>query len=304
MTQKQWFGVLILIAILVVFAMQIPIYAEKCVKNLVSDQYECFRSHLLLVTAWQLGNFFETWASAITAFASLVIGFFTFTLWRATSGMLASSTDQSRSMERSIGEAARSAAAMERIANAMSLNVVQVVESVETSKEVAAQQKLFGKMQMRAYISVLIGTAIFQDRQQKLRFAAHPLILNTGHTPAYSVRWRIAADILPVPLPDNFGFPLPNSRVGSSLLGPHQSATMMAVVPNLVADDLVTKIKRNDGEALYVWGTLQYKDIFGRLHRSTFAQQLYWLQIGPEAPNGDIPERIEGWYLHKHNRAN
>src|SRR5262249_20928665 len=56
------------------------------------------------------------------------------------------------------------------------------------------QQHKTTRAQLRAYLSVVIGTAVYQERDKNLRFEAKPTIVNTGQTPAYNVRYRIKAD--------------------------------------------------------------------------------------------------------------
>lgn len=133
--------------------------------------------------------------------------------------------------------------------------------------------------------------------------AAYPLLTNTGHTPAQHLKWRIQADVLPLPLQRNFKFPLPAHNEGSALLPPQQSFEIGAVVGAYVSDADVPVIKRGDGWALFVWGYLTYEDIFGHQHRTTFAQQYAWVP-GSTNQNWEVPETAHVTYLGKHNRAN
>ena len=57
------------------------------------------------------------------------------------------------------------------------------------------QQHKTTRAQLRAYLSVIIGTAVYQERDKNFRFEAKPAIVNNGQTPAYNVRYRIKADI-------------------------------------------------------------------------------------------------------------
>ena len=242
------------------------------------------------------------------AVATTGLWVFTYKLWRSSVDLAKDTRDgekaQADKMERSIAEGARAAAAMEGVAESMAINAKQIVESVEVSRTVARHQERFAKAQMRAYISVLIDGATYQ--QGEVRFEAAPTIVNNGATPARNLRYRICADILPHPLPADFRFPLPTRAQGqdSNILGPQQNGIMVAVVGRLVPVDDVAKIKVGEEQSLYVWGTLSYEDIFGHLHRCTFAQQLYWQQSGPRSESGDVPEIIRGWHLSKHNRTN
>jgi hypothetical protein len=76
-----------------------------------------------------------------------LIAAFTGTLWHATRCMLKASDEQGASMERSIAESARAAAAMEQVAK-------HFADNIETVRERSAQQ-------MRAYVSVLVSGATY-----------------------------------------------------------------------------------------------------------------------------------------------
>jgi hypothetical protein len=137
-----------------------------------------------------------------------------------------------------------------------------------------------------------------------LRFEASPILVNRGATPARNLKFRISARVLPSELPADFKFPLPKRAQGSNILGPHQDGSMMAVVPDRIPPEDVEGVKAGSPSALYVWGTLSYEDVFGKLHRATFAQRLFWAQSGPPNENGVVPEIIRGWHLPIHNRSN
>lgn len=147
--------------------------------------------------------------------------------------------------------------------------------------------------QMRAYLCVQIGLGIYQERDKNLRFEAKPLLVNTGNTPAYNVRYKARAAILPVPLPDNFEFPLPEKEVGQATVGSQQNATLNAIVDDYCDDADVERIKHAEGEALFVWGTVTYQDIFGNSQHTHFCQYLVWLLNG----------NVFGFYVPGHNDA-
>ncbi len=235
-----------------------------------------------------------TWALVGGTF---FLGFFTFRLWAETRDALAdarkTAAQQAADTAKAIAQATRSAAAMEGVAASMHANVQHVQESVDTSRRIAATQRKHGEMQMRAYLSVLIGGAVFQDANNN--FEALPVIRNTGMTPARNVKWRMQADILPMPLPDDHKFPMPSARKGYSLIPPHSpDLTMNYVLPDRFPDADVQEIKRMRGRALTVWGVLSYDDVFGEHHRVTFCQQMRW--IGPN-------DAVHGYYVSRHNKA-
>jgi hypothetical protein len=182
--------------------------------------------------------------------------------------------DQAVDMKVSIAQATRTAKAMEDVATHFERSVAQAEQS--TAKFEARMA-----MQTRAYITVLVGDSIYQEREKNLRFQARPALMNTGNTFARKVGHRSKAAILPVPLPDNFDFPLPEERAGASVVGAHQNATISAVVDEFVEDAEVESIKNGSaGRILYVWGIVYYEDIFGMPRETKFCQALTWLPNG------------------------
>lgn len=172
-----------------------------------------------------------------------------------------SAGEQSEAMERHIGEAARSATAMETIA----------------SKIDAGNQAV-----MRAYLTVTIGTALYQERrgpgQTDLKFEGRANLLNTGNTPARKVRIQTGADILPIPIPVDFQFPiLADAEVkDAGVVGAHQTYIIGGTVKDFVPDAEVPIIKEGSRRALCIWGLITYEDIFGMTHKTRFGQWLTW----------------------------
>ena len=176
-----------------------------------------------------------------------------------------SAGEQSRAMERHIEEAARSADAMERIAN-----------KIEAGN----------KAVMRAYLTVNIGSAIYQQRrgpgQADLKFEAKPQLVNTRNTQARKVRIRKKAAILASPLPHDFRY----SEISEQLNEPfatvagHQSYIISAIVPDDVPDADIQAVKEGSEQALHIWGVVTYEDIFGDTHTTQFGQLLTWLPDG------------------------
>ncbi len=190
-----------------------------------------------------------------------------------------SAGEQADAMERHIGEAARSATAMENIATTIQ----------------AGNQAV-----MRAYLTVTIGAALYQERrvgQTDLKFEARPNLVNTGNTPARKVHIRTKADILPIPLPKDFGFPLPDESMQSAEtsvgahVAAHQTYILSATVDHFVPDAEVPTIKEGAKKALCAWGLITYEDIFGNNHSTEFAQWITWL------PDG----KVFGYYFPNHN---
>jgi len=170
--------------------------------------------------------------------------------------------EQSAAMERYIVEAARSATAMEAIANTI---------------------KDGNQMIMRAYVNVTIGTAIYQERrigQGDLKFEGKANVLNTGNSQARKVRIYKRAAIIPFPVPPDFTYLIPEETAADvtyATVGAHQSYIISAIVPDFVPDGEVSSIKEGSHKVLCLWGLIKYEDIFGKEHTTKFAHWLTWL---------------------------
>lgn len=160
---------------------------------------------------------------------------------------------------------------------------------VESAEKTAA-------MEMRAYIAVIICDAVFQESGKGLRFEAKPRIINNGRTPAHNVRYRATVDILPIDLPNDFTFPLPETYTGGAVMGPQQHFDIGAIVTNYVLDPDVEDIKRCRKHALYIWGVVYYTDVFGSPRETKFCHMMVWFGIGDN-------ERVWGYYNARHNEA-
>ena len=197
---------------------------------------------------------------------------------------VAASNKQSEDLKESIAQSTRAANAMEKQAKAATI----ASENVEIVTERTAQQ-------IRAYLSVKIGTGVYQDATHI--FEVMPQLLNTGQSPAHQVRYSARADVLPFPLPDDFTFPeLPPPRYGFGALGPHQDFTMNAAVQKRFDDNEAEDIKRGKGKRVYIWGTVFYEDAFRKERYSNFAHGIIWTP-GPEG-KGEI---VFGHYADRHN---
>lgn len=196
----------------------------------------------------------------------IVFGYQAFKLRQTVSAANSQSTD----MKASIAQATRAAAAMELMAASMAVSSKSAAESVATLKERTA-------LQMRAYLSVVAGGGVYQEREKQYKFEAKPLLQNSGNTPAHKVGLSSKAAILPNPLPADFILESPGPPTGSGVIDPHQDRILTAVVEDFVEDDQVERIKRADGLGLYVWGVVAYDDVFGEGHTINFCQLTTWL---------------------------
>lgn len=186
-----------------------------------------------------------------------------------------SATDQATKMQTSLDIAQQSADAAEMLANTM--------------KDTAERQ-------LRAYLSVMVGTALSQDRAQGRKFKGMPRVINMGQTPAHKVAYNSNAAIMPSELPVDFTFPLPGETSGSGVLGPHQTFDMGKAVVDFCPDAEVDDIKIGKGKILYIWGIITYTDVFGNPWHTKFCQSFTFARDGEE-------EIVFGFYNDRHNDA-
>src|SRR5437899_670114 len=101
------------------------------------------------------------------------------------------------------------------------------------------RQAQFVPLQMRAYASVQFLQIVQQDIELGIRFEPRMAIVNNGNTPAYKVRARSNADVMPFPLPRDIMFPLPDFAPDTSVgtLGPRQNFIIGAVIPRIYTED-------------------------------------------------------------------
>jgi hypothetical protein len=234
----------------------------------------------------KLGQFFEDHNGAVSAAAAIVVAAFTILLAWKTAGLSAATRGlqdfariQSEDAKYSIAEAARAARAMESVAASLDVNARMIVQSVDTNKEIASWQREFGQRQMRAYLSVVGGAGIYQERERNIRFEAKPRIVNSGLTPANDVRYVAKAQIVEVvaAFGESFDFDLGEPLQSGPALGPRESLNMSSIVSDYVDDAEVAAIKGGSQRRLFVWGKVTYRDIFGEVHQTIFAHSLQWL---------------------------
>lgn len=200
-----------------------------------------------------------------------------------TEALIAEQVKQTEHMGKTVGEYARTADAMNSVAEQIAISAAAATASIS-----AIQQ------QMRAYLCAMIGEAVPQDRTKNLRFQASVSILNAGLTPAYKVQFISNSAILPVPLPEDFPFPLPEKMIGGPVLGPRQAPFLIkGPIIEFVDDSEVEDIKNASGKALCIWGTVKYRDVFGQPQSTDFCQMYTFF------PDG----KVMGYYMEPHSDA-
>lgn len=215
----------------------------------------------------------------VLACATVLLWVYTYRLWKTSSEAARRSDEAARDQ---LGQFSRSATAMETVATV-------------TQNNATLFQQMLAK-QARAYVAVLTGGAIYQDRDKHLQFEGGSVLVNSGMTPAHRVRHRAQAAILPHPLPEDFAFPLPAEPGGGPILNPREQYTFRTIVTDYVPDEEVSAIKLGSGKALYVWGVVAYEDAFGQSHLTHFCHTFLWFGAGED-------ERAQGYYDRRHNEA-
>ena len=215
---------------------------------------------------------------------------------------------QTKDIQASIAEATRAAKAMEKVSESMEASVQSLQVSVGISREIADRQKLVTELQSRAYLSAVFHTAIFQDANHI--FEAHAVLRNHGNTPAYDVTFRSVVQIVPLPLPDDFAFPLPDDTAGSSvsLIAPGMTKLITRSIPDRVPDDQVDAIKRGGPPfCLAMWGTVNYRDAFKETRHLRFAFFINWIPwlegMGKDKDGNPLLPQIMSYDTAHHNDA-
>jgi hypothetical protein len=288
---RYTFGAAILLTFVAIFAkFSVEAYEQACDANQGGYSYGCSLYGVTLTFARVLEHFVETYDRAIETISTFLVAVFTYTLWRSTDKLGDMSVEQGAAMEKSIRESARAATAIEAIAKHFEISSKAAADSVLTMKERTGQQ-------LRAYLTIGAGFAVFQETAKNLRFAIHPQLLNSGQTPAHKVRYWARAAILPFPTPEDFDFPEPEEKnTGAMIVGPHQQMELNAVVDNLVPEDEIAKIKQGFPNRVHIWGVVTYFDITGEERTTKFCQSVYWF------PTKD-GEGINCTYSRRHNEA-
>jgi len=176
------------------------------------------------------------------------------------------------------------------------LQTVATRRSAKATEDTVKLARETSRHQLRAYLSVSIGSAIYQERRPAenggdLKFECRPLLVNTGQTYAKNLRFKARSAILSVPLPSGMHLPEGfDDGIGEGFMAPQQQANMFATVEGFCQDSEIDNIKKMSGNmGLYTWGLVTYKDIFGETHFTRFCHHIYW--SGSEVRGLYVPGR-------------
>jgi hypothetical protein len=183
-------------------------------------------------------------------------------------------TGQTADMQASIGQTARTAVAMEGVAEALAT-------SAATGERIANRQEMVSELQTRAYVAVNYVGIVPQNNDTMYRFEPRFALTGSGLTPAYNLSYISACDVLPHPIPQDFPFPLPESLNPSvGMLGPRNNFTVSAVAPKMYSDIEIAEMKAGTTRRLHVWGMVTYEDAFKIPRFLRFGCSIVWMADG------------------------
>ncbi|AMP09477.1 putative lipoprotein [Collimonas arenae] len=228
----------------------------------------------------------EAWLVYLTGLLALITGFlalYTGKLYRATVqlGKEAQSNgeDQGKKMEASIREATRAASAMEALAEATKSNALLLPDMLSK--------------QMRAYLQVEIGQAVHQA--VGIKFAASPIIVNKGVTPAKNVCFTLNAAILSSNMLPNFMFEDRGEKtINDAGLAAGQHFIISCIVAERYSEAEVADIVDQNDKSLFVWGTVTYDDVFGGAWKTDYCHNYNFFRDGEKIG-------FNNYYFQRHN---
>jgi len=174
------------------------------------------------------------------------------------------------------------------------------------TRQAIASSDSAARAELRAYVGVTINTAVYQERDKEIRFECSPAVTNTGKTPAHEVKYRNNIGILKEPLPTGYTFAAGQDEVGEYVLGLNSPMVMNVIMEDYIDQQDVESIMSGiAGRALYCWGKVTYKDVFGDAQFTEFCHRMYFVAnakdpLKPEAPT---TYRVFGNYLPGRNKS-
>ncbi len=240
-------------------------------------------------SSWLLAHLTPDW---LLTYSTIALMLFTALLWRATRQAVIGGERAVEAAVAAAGAAKDQAVALTKTAATMEALAKASQASSETTIAMAATQRDFWQRQLRAYLAVEVGGAVYQVGEKNLRFEVKPVLVNTGHTPAYRVAVSARAEVISIPVTDSFNFYVPDPIEGTgSVVGQGQQRGLSAILDYFVDEQEVEAIKRGRPRALCAWGTVRYVDVFDVPHEVRFCHTVYWLPDGSVrghyAPHGN-----------------
>lgn len=169
---------------------------------------------------------------------------------------------QTAGMAKTIGESRGAVTAMEGLAGGIAA--------------LSSSQRDFWEKQMRAYVTVAAGMTYPQSAENNIKAVVQLQVTNEGITPARKVRVATTCRILPIPIPDDFDFALPEPAGMEATLNPRHPYIYYAIAPQVYDEELMQRARALNGCALYAWASVWYDDVLGARKHQHFCQWAVW----------------------------
>jgi hypothetical protein len=162
------------------------------------------------------------------------------------------------------------------------------------TKELANDAKSSGRKELRAYLSVTIANAIYQETGKGLLFEGRPELRNNGKTPAFKVTYSAVAKVMdwPLTIGQDFAVPAP-IRQHNITVAPNQTFEMNAHQETFELDSTIPLVYTGISKRLMVWGRVDYEDVFGEKWHTYFCHGNFW-RPGKDGSAITVGAYIEG----------
>lgn len=137
------------------------------------------------------------------------------------------------------------------------------------------EAKLTREIENRAYVNIKSGSLVTALKAGE-RPSASIVIENAGHTPARHTVMRVMIESRDASAPEPE--PMTAARLDGittsqpqsiTIVPPNNTLNMTVQSPTVLTEELINAV--NQGRIrLYVWGIMEYDDVFGRHHKSQF----------------------------------
>jgi hypothetical protein len=252
----------------------IPSAAQYCEYNPYTEHEKCAVYQIPVVVVRYIGWFLDAVSSALTAIATVAIGAFTYTLYKATTGLKDSTDKLWDAGERQIKVAGDAAVAAEKAAGA-----------AQRSAEIA-NNSLITTERAFVFLDDIDPAPVFglrgsgNNNTEIQQFPIRPRWRNSGNTPtrnmAVIVNWTYSEGDLPGGFTYAYG---ENDEPSPMFLGPQATEWSEAVhIPGNVATDAL----KGKGH-IFIWGRVEYHDIFDDtpLHFTEWCYRVLFVRTQP-----------------------
>jgi hypothetical protein len=156
------------------------------------------------------------------------------------------------------------------------------------TRHLVKESERTAKQQLRAYVFIRDGWIESDGRDWGFTI----ILKNFGQTPAYGYSTWVGGEIFPT---DSLPFPEPtplSKRVNRSIVAPSAETPIISQPVKLIDNEL--QDTRSEKKAFFVWGGVDYVDVFGQSHSFVFKTRT----SGPAGRQNDEGRSV--WPLKPH----